>query len=84
MSIKQMAEETAKEVLTSLGSDVDKSDDVSRIIENALLTVLREARAGCVDVVQVCCSADLDLAHKIAAELRQKEQALIANLCSLR
>ena len=84
MSIKQMADKTAMEVLTSLGSDTNKSGDVSRIIEKALLTVLREARAGCVDVVQVCCSADQDLAHKIAAELRQKELALIANLSSLR
>jgi len=46
--------------------------------------VLREARAGCTDVVRVCCSADEDLAHKIADELRHKEQALIANLSSLR
>jgi len=84
MSIKQVADDTAKEILTSLGADVEKSGDVSRIVEKALLVVLREARAGCVDVVKVCCSADQDLAHKIADELRHKEQALIANLSSLR
>jgi len=84
MSIKQMADDTAAEILASLGGDGAKSGDVSRIVENALLAVLREARAGCTDVVRVCCSADEDLAHKIADELRHKEQALIANLSSLR
>jgi len=84
MSISKLADDTAKEILTTLGSDTEKSGDVARIIEKALLGVLREARAGCVDVVQVCCSADRDLAHKIADELRQKELALIANLSSLR
>ena len=84
MSIKQLADDTAQEILTSLGSDVDKSDDISRIVQKALLTVMHETREGYVDVVKVCCSPDLDLAHKIADELRRKEIALIANLSSLR
>ena len=84
MSIKQLADNTAKEILKSLNSNVNKSDDVALIVEKALLTVLREAREGCADVVNVCCSPDRDLAHKIADELRLKEKALIANLSSLR
>tara|TARA_R110000803_G_scaffold43745_1_gene93121 strand:+ start:241 stop:540 length:300 start_codon:yes stop_codon:yes gene_type:complete len=84
MSIKKLADNTAKEILKSLGNDADKSDDIALIVEKALLAVLREAREGCVDVVNICCSPDRDLAHKIADELRLKEKALIANLSSLR
>ncbi len=84
MSIKRLADDAAKEIITSLGSEVDKSDNISRIVEKALLTVLREARKGCDDVVNICCTPDQDLAHKISAELRLKEKALIANLSSLR
>jgi len=84
MSVKQLADNTAKEILTSLGREKAGSDDVSKIVEKALLTVLQETRQGCVDVVKICCSPDLDLAHKIADELRRKEIALIANLSSLR
>ena len=84
MSIKQLADNTTKEILKSLANDVDQSDNIAWIVEKALLTVLREAREGCVDVVNVCCSPDRDLAHKIADELRMKEKALIANLSSLR
>jgi len=84
MSIKRLADNTAEEILKSLDGDVNKSDDISWIVEKALLTVLREAREGCVDVVNICCSPDRDLAHKIADELQLKEKALIANLSSLR
>lgn len=84
MPIQELADNTAKEIITSLGSNIDKSRDVSRIVEKALVTVLREARVTCVDVVNTCCSSDQDLAHKISNELRKKETALIANLSSLR
>lgn len=84
MSIRQLADDTAKEILKSMGSDVGKSGDVSPIVEKALMTVLRETRSSCTDAVNTCCSADQDLAHKISNEIRQKETALIANLSSMR
>ncbi len=84
MSIKQLADDTTKEILKFLTCEDDKLDDVSRIVEKALLTVLCEMHTRYVDVVNICCSPDQDLAHKIAKELRLKEKALIANLSSLR
>ena len=84
MSIRKLADDSAREILTSLGGNIDKSGDVAQIVEKALITVMRDTRAGCVDVVNLCCSADQDLAHKISEELRQKEKALIASLSSLR
>jgi hypothetical protein len=84
MSIRQLADDSAREILVSLGGNIDKTNDVAQIIEKALIMVVRDTRAGCVDVVNICCSADQDLAHKISAGLRQNEKALIANLTSLR
>lgn len=84
MSIKQLADDTAKEISNSLNCGNDKSDDISRIVEKALFAVLKEVQTECVNVVNICCNPDQDLAHKIARELRLKEKALIANLSSLR
>lgn len=84
MSIRQLADGATQEILTCLGQDAQKSDDVSRIVEQALAEAVRQTQDGCLEVVNVCCSADQDLAHKIADEVRKKEHALIANLSSLR
>ena len=84
MSIRKVADDAAKEILASLGASTDKTDDVSHIVEKALLAVMRDTHVEYANVVNVCCSADQDLAHKISDELRQKEKALIANLSSLR
>ncbi len=84
MPIRQLADDTAREILASLGGDIEKTSDVTQIVEKALITVMQDTRAGCVDVVNLCCSADQDLAHKISEGLQQKEKALIANLSSLR
>lgn len=84
MSIRQLAENTSKEILDALGGDSARAEDVARIVEKALLDVMRDTRTECATVVHDCCSADQDLAHKISEEMRQKENALIANLSSLR
>lgn len=84
MTVRQIADDVALEVITSLGGNADKTEDVSRIVEKALLSVMRDTQSGCVDVVNVCCSADQDLAHKISDEIQKKKIALIANLSSLR
>jgi hypothetical protein len=49
-----------------------------------LVGVAKETQARCLDVVQICCSLDKDLAHKISDELVRKQAALIANLSSMR
>ena len=84
MSIRQLADEVASEIFELSNKNKDNSKEVSQIVEKALLKVMRDSQEGCVDVVNICCSADQDLAHKIAGELKQKENLLITNLMSLR
>ncbi|MEK9754551.1 MAG: hypothetical protein VW338_15260 [Rhodospirillaceae bacterium] len=84
MPIDKLAKDTAGEILATLGAGPDKSAEVTRTIEKALVGVAKETQVRCLDVVQVCCSADKDLAHKISDELVRKQAALIANLSSMR
>jgi hypothetical protein len=84
MSLHKLADETAREIIQTLGHDTDRLDEVSSVVEGALKKAIQGTKEGCVETVNLCCSADQDLAHKISEELGKKEQALIANLSSLR
>ena len=84
MSIKRLADTAANEILALATDGTNDTVMVSKIIEKALLKVMQETRKGGVEVVNICCSADQDLAHKITDGLRQKENTLIANLMALR
>lgn len=84
MPIQKLADDVTTEILAALGTGADKSAQIARIVERALVSVAKETQARCVDVVQVYCSADKDLAHKIADEMARNQLALIANLSSMR
>lgn len=84
MPIQKLADDVTTEILAALGTGADKSAQIARIVEKALVSVAKETQARCVDVVQVYCSADKDLAHKIADEMARNQRALIANLSSMR
>jgi aspartate-semialdehyde dehydrogenase len=62
----------------------DTQNEVAALIEQALMDAALENSEECAKVAMVCCSADRDLAHKIAEEIRRKNVALIANLSSMR
>ncbi len=84
MSITRLTEDVTKELLKILDADSDKAQDVSQVVEKAIIEAVRDANSQCVDVVRGCCSEDMDLAHKIAREIELKQKALIANLSSMR
>jgi hypothetical protein len=86
MSFRERSETTAQAVLGVLAASPteDQNGKVVAIIEQALVDAVAEANRRCTQVAQNCCSADRDLAHKIAGEIERAHQALIANLSSLR
>jgi hypothetical protein len=47
-------------------------------------TAARACAATCGHAARACCSEDEDMAHKIAREMERAQQALVANLSSLR
>ncbi|NRA87019.1 MAG: hypothetical protein HRU28_06410 [Rhizobiales bacterium] len=61
-----------------------QEDEVSRIVERAVIKAILEGQHRAVDAALRCPEADQDVAHKIASEIRRKNDALIVNLCSQR
>lgn len=84
MSIPRLTEDVTLELLKLFGDGTGKSEEVSQIVEKALVAAVEDTRTRCVDVVHGCCEEDQDLAHKIAREIELKETALIANLSGMR
>ncbi len=86
MNIRDRAESTAKSVCEILPAKVsaDLRKQVADLIERALADATLADSEECAKVAMVCCSADRDLAHKIADEIHRKNLALIANLSSMR
>ncbi len=86
MTYKSQAEQTAEAVQALLGeeSDAGKAEELTKIIEMAIIESARVAHESCAKVVVDCCPEDRDLAHKISDRIHKKRDALIANLHSLR
>lgn len=64
--------------------DKGQQDAISDIVERAVIKALLEGQHRAVDAALKCPEADQDVAHKIATEIRKKNDALIVNLCSQR
>ena len=86
MPFNDLAEKVVKEIAKTL--DVQPSDaqakSVNGIVQHAIINAVLEERSRCATVAANVCSADQDLAHKMKAQIRADETALIANLSSLR
>jgi len=62
----------------------DQTDKVAKVIEAAVIRGMLEGQHRAVDACNDCGEPEKDLAHKIATVIRQKNDALIVNLSSLR
>ena len=62
----------------------DQTDKVAKVIEAAIIRSMLEGQHRAVDACNECGEAEQDIAHKIATAIRQKNDALIVNLSSLR
>ncbi len=82
----EIAEEATKGVNALLNSPLtpEQTKSVEQIIERAVIKALLEGQHRAVDAALHAPEADQDVAHKIATAIRQKNDALIANLSSLR
>ncbi|MEE8350815.1 MAG: hypothetical protein V3R37_01280 [Rhodospirillales bacterium] len=86
MTFNDMAAKAVEEVTKAL--DIQPSDEQTKsvhdILHQIIVNAVLEERSRCATVVTNVCSADQDLAHKMQAQIRADEAALIANLSSLR
>lgn len=86
MNISENAQSTTKALCALLGvqPDAEQSRQVARIIERSIISALLSEAERYTHVVISCCSADMDMAHKLTAEIRASTDALVANLSSMR
>ncbi len=62
----------------------EQLDKVAKVIEAAIIRGMLEGQHRAVDACNECGETEQDMAHKIATAIRQKNDALIVNLSSLR
>ena len=62
----------------------DQIDKVAKIIEAAAIRGMLEGQHRAVDACNECGEEERGIAHRIATAIRQKNDALIVNLSSLR
>ncbi len=86
MNISENAQRTTETVFAALGIEPDEAQkrEVTRRIERGIVDAVLSESERCTQVVMDCCSADMDMAHKLAAEIRASSGALVANLSSMR
>ncbi len=80
--IKAIVDDAIAELEGTLSGD--QTDKVAKVIEAATIRGMLEGQHRAVDACNECGEAEQDIAHKIATAIRQKNDALIANLSSLR
>jgi hypothetical protein len=86
MTFRTQAEQTAQAVVDTLDAapSAAQSKQIADLIERVIIDSYQDAAGRCANVAREFCSADKDLAHKVADEIRRANIALIANLSSLR
>ena len=86
MKISERAENAAKAIYAVLqvSPTPEQSRQVQRVLEQAIVNAMLEEAERCSNTAVECCSADLDIAHKITEGIRRANQVLMANLSSLR
>jgi hypothetical protein len=86
MSFRRRAEQAADAVYKTLGVSptAEQAVRAADAIEKAVIGAVLEEQERCATVAMRCCSADMDMAHKVSAEIRQTHTALIANLSGMR
>lgn len=62
----------------------EQADKVAKVINAAVIRGMLEGQHRAVDACHNCVDAEKDIAHKIATAIRQKNDALIVNLSSMR
>ena len=71
-------------VILGVSPDATQAKALQQAIEKEIVEAVLEESERCITVSRTCCSPDLDIAHKIAEEIKRAHTALVANLSSLR
>jgi hypothetical protein len=86
MEIKQKARQAVQEIGQIVGTELSagQKDAIDKVVEDLVIEAMRECEESYGHAARNCCAEDEDRAHKIAREIEQAREALIANLRALR
>jgi hypothetical protein len=86
MNIQERAESAAAGVIETLAASPTEAQTkkVTQLIERVVIDAMIEEGKRCAGVARECGVADRDVARRVAHEIRVSNEALIANLSSLR
>lgn len=84
--VREIAEEATTEIDGLLRDKLSSEqwDHVENIIERTVIKALLEGQNRAVDATLQYPFAEQDIAHKVAAAIRKKNELLITNLSSMR
>ena len=86
MNLTNVANKAASDASNAIASELNEAEltkltaIIAKAMENAVLEASTQHSSVCVN----CLTHEMDLAHKIRAEMELKKVALIANLSGLR
>jgi len=84
--LQAIAENTINKIFEISGAALsdEQKKQIADLVDDAIIKALLEGQHRAVDAALSCAEADRDMSHKIAKEIRLKNDALIVNLTSLR
>lgn len=86
MSLAKISKETTLALEDAISADLseDERENISQILEAALIKSVEQATESHHEATVICCGPEADLTHKIAEEMGLANKALIASLMALR
>ncbi len=86
MNIRERAQSAAAGVIETLAASPTEAQtkQVTKLIERVVIDAMIEEGKRCASVARECGVADREVARRVAREIRLSNEALIANLSSLR
>ncbi len=86
MNLRERAESAAAGVYETLSASPtgDQAKRVTELIEKMVIDAVIEEGKRCAQVARESCASDHEMARKVARDVRISNEALIANLSSMR
>lgn len=86
MTLRNLADDAVAQIDKTVSASLTEHETaaITKIIDDTLVRAVSEATQSCSKAAVICCGPEADMAHKIAEEVDQARQALIANLMSMR
>lgn len=86
MSIKRLTKDALKQITNTVSTELTpaESEAIAKILEEKMIEAVKHSSKSCATAAATACGAESDIAHKIAREVKLAQNALIANLKSMR